>query len=120
MISNLDEEIHLYDGNFRIYKLSKVNFTWTQVAKLGKKLEKQGKIVDYFGCFQILQSWLARSKKNSIEKLSLFYFIAPLAFSDGSWWLTGGLDQRNKNPTAKTIFYDKMTETGTFNNYVFS
>ena len=59
-------------------------------------------------------------KKNSIEKLSLFYFIAPLAFSDGSWWLTGGLDQRNKNPTAKTIFYDKMTETGTFNNYVFS
>ena len=51
MISNLDEEIHLYDGNFRIYKLSKVNFTWTQVAKLGKKLEKQGKILYYFGCF---------------------------------------------------------------------
>ena len=42
LISNLDEEIHLYDGLFAIYKLSKTNFKWQQTAKLKTKLEMHG------------------------------------------------------------------------------
>jgi hypothetical protein len=33
-----------------------------------------------------------------------------MAFSDGTWWLTGGLDPKTKSPTTKTFFYDKTTQ----------
>ena len=38
----------------------------------------------------------------------IYYFIAPLAFSDGSWWLTGGLDGQTQQPTLQATFFDKI------------
>ena len=31
-----------------------------------------------------------------------------MAFSDGSWWLTGGLESRTQEPTLQAIFFDKI------------
>ena len=38
----------------------------------------------------------------------IYYFIAPLAFSDGSWWLTGGLDGQTQQPSLEATFFDKI------------
>ena len=32
-----------------------------------------------------------------------------LTFSDGSWWMTGGLEELSEIPTSKTIFFDRRS-----------
>ena len=42
IIGNLDGEIHLYDGNFGIHKLSKDGHKWRLVANLNNTLKHFG------------------------------------------------------------------------------
>ena len=42
IIGNLDGEIHLYDGNFGMHKLSKDGHKWSLVANLNKTLKHFG------------------------------------------------------------------------------
>ena len=76
MLSDLDGQVHLYDGFDGIYKLSKKG-QWVFVTNITSK---------------------------STQRLSKH---GALTFSDGSWWLTGGLSTKKGNePTSKTIFFD--------------
>jgi hypothetical protein len=45
-----------------------------------------------------------------MQQFKIFFFLGAMAFSDGTWWLTGGLDPKTKSPTTKTFFYDKTTQ----------
>ena len=74
MLSDLDGQVHLYDGFNGIYKLSEKGL-WIFVTNI--------------------------TSPNSLSKQ------AALTFSDGSWWLTGGL--HNSIPTSKSIFFDRRT-----------
>ena len=49
-------------------------------------------------------------------QFSLFLFLitaASLTFSDGSWWMTGGMENDNAasnfKPSKETVFFDKVT-----------
>ena len=69
----------------------------------------------------VLLRWSKKSSRSYLWKFAeksisiplnltylIYYFIAPLAFSDGSWWLTGGLDGQTQQPTLQATFFDKI------------
>ena len=47
IIGNLDGEIHVYDGNFGIHKLSKDGHKWSLVANLNQTLKHFGMYFKY-------------------------------------------------------------------------
>ena len=92
------------------YKIVLLNYTL--YAIFTNIFSSEGKITYLPHCAMQYQNVLRLEASKLDRQGSIsetFDISAPLAFSDGSWWLTGGLNPKDKLPTSNSTFYDKIT-----------